>query len=454
MVVTPRIADPDNQGLVVEHASGLKPSHAPEPMAAFGIAAAATELLPPWGADTHDGYDIYAGNWPVDPNLVPPLPIGVHKASEGFGTFDAKFAQWVNETSARHKYRGFYHVVWPWREGKPDNYIEQQAESCFDFVVRSGVDFSPGWYGQIDNEKFSGMPRIANVEEVRRFADRFNQLAGRPSLLHYCNPVTDPDLFFSPTLSDLGKWEAQYNRIPWRAATVIRQWGGWPVTGIWNDRPCDANYIPLDKYDFLNQLVGYGEQPQPPNQGVISMGQHLGYLQLTDDAGKPLTGVFGELMMGFDSKLYRDTVIGEGIGVYGFPMGVASQSAYNALDPYNADADANWLMAHAKAGTVDLTPVLTAIAGIGSQISAMQAQMSASFSTTNSGITIVGASVAVARQQLDTITATVNRIEAAINAGGGGDADVQPVLDAIADLSIKLDNLEVNVNLATVGTTK
>jgi hypothetical protein len=234
------------------------------------MVAATAALVPPWGADTHDGYDIYAGNWPCDPKLIPATPIGVHKASEGLGTYDAKFGQWVKTISARHWYRGAYHVIWPWRDGKPADYIERQADAFLDFTIAQGVDWSqPGWFMQIDNEQFSGMPRIANVAEVRRFADRCISRIG-PKVSHYCNPVTDPALFFAPELADLAKWEAQYNRNPSRDATVIRQWGGWVVNGIWDGRPVDANFI--EKHDELDRVAGYGHplDPQEDNDDMAT----------------------------------------------------------------------------------------------------------------------------------------------------------------------------------------
>jgi hypothetical protein len=261
------MTDADNLGLVVEHASGVKPGGTI--VKGDQMLPTVTALVPPWGADTHDGYDIYAGNWPCDPAVIPATPIGVHKASEGLGTYDAKFGEWVRTVATRHRYRGAYHVIWPWRAGKSADYIERQADAYIDFTAQQGVDWSqPGWFVQIDNEQFSGMPRIANVDEVRRFADRCIARIGK-KVSHYCNPVTDPTLFFAAELADLAKWEAQYNRNPSRAATVIRQWGGWVVNGIWNGRPVDANFI--EKPDELDRVAGYGltEDDLTPEQAQM-----------------------------------------------------------------------------------------------------------------------------------------------------------------------------------------
>ena len=211
-----------------------------------------------------------------------------------------------------------------------------------------------------------------------------------------------------------------------------------------------------------------GLPDDPPALGASSMGQHLGYLQLTDDAGHDLAGVFGELMRGEDNRLYQDSVIGEGIGVYGFQLGRASQSAYNALPVYNADADANWLFSHAP--RVDLSPVNTQLANIAAQITSVSQQIaglqtvtSNGFSQTNNNVGVVGAGVAQAnttlgkvQTDLTSVKATVEAIKAELDAGGGGGGgcDLTPVLDAIETLSTELHGMVVQVNLAAAGTVK
>lgn len=469
-MISPRIADPDGLGLIDYHASGERPSHTGGPR------MAALALVPPWDGSTQDGYDIYAGNWPCDGLVVPPLLVGAHKASEGAGTYDARFGDWVKTVASRHKYRGAYHVIWPWRAGKADNYIEQQAEDFYNYTRAMGVDWTqPGWFVQIDNEQFSGMPRIANEDEVRRFADWLIARIGK-RVAHYCNPVTDPTIFFSTKLADLPKWEAQYNRNASRAPTAIRQWGGWPVNGIWNNRPVDANYI--EKYDVLDAITGYSVTPIPPPEGATPMGQHIGWIQLTDDAGNVLPNVFGELMMNYDTTLAKTTTVGDGIGVFGFPLGRASQSSYNALPDYNAVNDTYWFADRLKERqvgiqTIDFTPVMQAIAAVSGSIASLQSITTNGFGTTNNNVGILGAAITAMRAQVDSIKATVEAMRpkvdtidtttqqtlAAINAlpggGGGGDCDLQPVLDAIAALETELHGLEVAVTITettqTVG---
>lgn len=474
----PRIGDPDGLGLIDYHASGDRPSHDGGPR------MAALTIVPPWDGSTQDGYDIYAGNWPCDGLVVPPLLVGAHKSSEGAGTYDAKFGEWVRTVAGRHKYRGAYHVIWPWRAGKADNYIEQQAEDFYNFTRAMGVDWTqPGWFVQIDNEQFSGMPRIANEDEVRRFADWLIARIGN-RIAHYCNPVTDPTIFFSTKLADLPKWEAQYNRNASRAPTVIRQWGGWPVNGIWNNRAVDANYI--EKHDVLDDITGYSPTPIPPAEGATPMGQHIGWIQLTDDAGNVLANTFGELMMNYDTTLARTSTVGDGIGVFGFPLGRASQSSYNALPPYNPDADIAWFFLHQPAPNLSpitsmLATITTMITTVQQQITSLQTVTSSGFTTTNQNVGIVGAAVAglrtvvdqikaqvdiirpqvdVTKTTTDTIKGTTDATLAAINAlpgggGGGGDCDLQPVLDAIAALETELHGLEVAVTITetthTVG---
>lgn len=224
-------------------------------------------------------------------------------------------------------------------------------------------------------------------------------------------------------------------------------------------------------------MVSSFDSPIPPvTQGDSSMGQHLGWLQLTDDAGNPLAGVYGELMMNFDTSLARTSTVGDGIGVFGFTLGRASQGAYNALPNYNPDADWAWALSHApqpdlSAITAQLNTIQGAVVSsipgqlnsIASSIAAIQSQLSNGFAAVNNNITLVGASVAACRTQLDTVKATVDLIKtttdstlAAVNAltpGSGGDCDLTPVLTAIAALEDELHHLEVKVTLATTGTT-
>jgi hypothetical protein len=228
-----------------------------------GQALGLQTLVPPWGIDTWDGYDIYAGNWPVTDD-VPACPIGSHKSGEGLGTYDVRFPDWVRSIAPRHRYRLAYHVIWPWRDGKPPDYIERQAADYLMNTTRAGFKWDePGWGGQIDNEMFSGMHRSANNDEVARF-DAYVTARVGPRLFHYCNPVTDTGLYYDDTLCGGRKWEAQYNRNPSRPLTWIRQWGGIVVPGMWNGRPVDANYITPEKRDEMEATLGYTTPPNPP----------------------------------------------------------------------------------------------------------------------------------------------------------------------------------------------
>lgn len=246
------MTDVDGLGPIDYMASGRRQSHVHLPFAK-------SSLVPAWGADTWDGYDIYAGNWPLNPAQIPACPIGAHKAGEGHGTFDVRFPAWVRDVAPRHRYRMAYHVIWPWRPGKASNYIEQQADDFLTYTTNNGFRWDEdGYGGQIDNELFTGMPRVANNDEVARFDAYVTERVG-PRLLHYCNPVTDPVLFFDDSLCGGRKWEAQYNRNPSRAMTVIRQFGGFPVPGIAAPAP-DANHI--EQPDILDAALGYTTDPQ------------------------------------------------------------------------------------------------------------------------------------------------------------------------------------------------